>query len=107
MLDIIEEIDLPVFNVKAAKKAAPDLDWNQVFPTFNLDSRKLRRYIVEHAMFANPETHERLLILVSPKFLSFASTWLSVSTQQESMRPPTVMFDKNSSSKSKRYGYTE
>jgi hypothetical protein len=23
------------------------------------------------------------------------------------MRPPTVMFDKNSSSKSKRYGYTE
>jgi hypothetical protein len=26
------------------KKAAPDLDWNDESPTFNLDSRKLWRY---------------------------------------------------------------
>jgi hypothetical protein len=91
--DIIKEVDLPVFNAKVAKKAAPGIDWNRVSPTFNLDSRKLRRYIVEDVMFANPETHERLLILVSPTFPSFASTWLPIFTQQSSMRPP-VMFDK-------------
>jgi hypothetical protein len=45
-------------------------------------------------MFANPETHECLLLLVLPKLPLFASTWLPILTQQEAMRP-TVMFDKN------------
>jgi hypothetical protein len=41
MPDTIAYVDLPVFNLNAVKKAAPDLDWNDESPTFNLDSRKL------------------------------------------------------------------
>jgi hypothetical protein len=49
---------MPDYDVKKVNKVAPDIDYELMTHSFYLDSRKLRHYIVEDAMFANPETFE-------------------------------------------------
>jgi hypothetical protein len=63
--DVVYEADKPTFDIKKVTKAVPDIEWGAVVPAFNLDSRKLRRYIVEDVMYSNATTRERLLLLVS------------------------------------------
>lgn len=87
------EVDLPCFDIKKATKLMPEVNWALLNPTYNLDSRKMRRYIVEDVMFADPSKHERLLILVSSKHASFLKTWLPIYKAQSSSRIP-ITFDK-------------
>ena len=51
--DIVYEASQPTFDLKKASKAAPNIPWNDIVPSFNLDSRKLRRYIIEDVMYSN------------------------------------------------------
>jgi hypothetical protein len=84
--------EIPIFDVKKATAVIPDVDWSGFSPSFNLDSRKLRRYVVEDVMFGDPKARERLLILVSMHHDTFDSTWLQIYKLQEISRVP-VMFD--------------
>jgi hypothetical protein len=76
------------FNVKKVSKVAKDIDWLSMNRNFSLDSRKLRRYIVEDVMFANPEIHEQLLLLFLIRHPLFGSTWLARYNAQNSGRLP-------------------
>ncbi len=87
------EVDTPIFDIKSATKLAPGRDWDSLTPNFSLDSRKLRRYVVEDVMFADPTVHERLLLLVSVQHPAFHATWLPIYTEQGAMRAP-IMLDK-------------
>jgi hypothetical protein len=93
----LHQVDVPIFDVNKANTVIPDVDWTALSPTFNLDSKKLRRYVVEDVMFANPKSQERLLLLVSINHVSFASTWLEIYKSQyksQSMLRVPIMFDK-------------
>ena len=92
--DLKHKVDIPCFNIKKATKLMPEIDWAELTPTYSLDSRKLRRYIVEDMMFADPSKHERLLLLVSSKHNSFLTTWLPIYKAQSSTRI-LISFDKN------------
>jgi hypothetical protein len=50
-------------------KVTTDCKRNDVVTSFNLDSRKLHQFIIEDLMFANPDTHERILFLLLAKIL--------------------------------------
>jgi hypothetical protein len=76
--DVPYEKDTPIFDVKKASAVIPDVDWSEFSPSFNLDSRKLRRYVVEDVMFGDPKARERLLILISMHHDTFDSTWLRI-----------------------------
>jgi hypothetical protein len=39
-----------MFDIKSATKLAPGRDWDSLAPNFSLDSRKLRRHVVEDVM---------------------------------------------------------
>ena len=54
--DVTSEKDVSIFDVKKATSIIPDVDWDNYLPSFNLDSRKLRPYVVEDVMFANPNS---------------------------------------------------
>jgi hypothetical protein len=45
--DVPYEKDIPIFDVKKATAVIPDVDWSGFLPSFNLDSRKLRRYVLD------------------------------------------------------------
>jgi hypothetical protein len=72
---------------------APDCEWNDDISSFSLDSRKLCWFIVEDLMFANPNTHEHLLLLVLAKHENFSMTWLPIYIEQKQLRPP-ISFDR-------------
>jgi hypothetical protein len=79
---IVYEASQPTFDIKRASDAAPDIPWNDIVPSFNLDSRKLRRYIVQDVMYSNPATRERLLLLVCVQSPAFATTFLKIYNHQ-------------------------
>jgi hypothetical protein len=91
--DSKHEVDIPSFDIKKATKIMPEVNWAELNPTYNLDSKRMRRYIVEDVMFADPDKHERLLLLVSSKHTSFLTTWLPIYKAQSSSRIP-ITFDK-------------
>jgi hypothetical protein len=91
--DIVYEALEPTFDFKKASKAAPNIPWNDIVPSFNLDSKKLRRYIVEDVMYSNPASRERLLLLVCMQSPDFQSTFLKIYNQQRPLRPP-IQFGK-------------
>jgi hypothetical protein len=94
--DLIYDAQKPTFDLKKATKAAPDISWGDVVPSFNMDSRKFRRYIVEDVMYSNPETRERLLLLVSTTSPYFADTYLRIyNIQQETTFRSPVQFEKS------------
>jgi hypothetical protein len=84
---IVYEASQPTFDFKKASKAAPDIPWNNIVPSFNLDSKNLRRYIVEDVMYSNPVSRERLLLLVCMSSPDFGSTYLKIYKQQRPLRP--------------------
>jgi hypothetical protein len=90
--DSKHEVDIPTFDIQRANQLVPQVNWDTLSPSFSLDSRKLRRYIVEDLMFADPSRHDRLLILVSTRHNSFLTTWLPIFLAQASSRTP-VSFD--------------
>jgi hypothetical protein len=92
--ETIRQADEPLFDIKKATKLARDINWNELKPNFSLDSHKLRRYIVEDVMFADPKQNERLLLLVSDKHAAFKTTWLPIYREQQSSRAP-IMFDRD------------
>ena len=81
----------PTFNIEVASKCAPDTDWSTVHSNFSLDSRKLRRYVVEDLMFADPMANERLLLLISTKHPAFGATWITIWNEQDSKRNPVTI----------------
>ena len=91
--ETVRQVDKPVFDIKKASKIAPELNWNELTPTFNLDSHKLCCYVVEDVMYADPQKHERLLLLVSADHIAFRTTWLPIYMAQQSSRIP-IMFEK-------------
>jgi hypothetical protein len=91
--EIIRQADEPVFDIKKASKIVPGVDWNELVPTYNLDSHKMRRYVVEDVMYADPEKHERLLLLVSEDHIAIDTTWLPIYRAQNASRVP-IMFEK-------------
>ncbi|WP_288993359.1 hypothetical protein, partial [uncultured Marinobacter sp.] len=60
-------------------------------PTFSLDSKTLRRYIVEDFLFAS--IGERLLLLVATSHPSFASHWFRIYEVQAKGRKPLIFGD--------------
>jgi hypothetical protein len=60
-------------------------------PTFSLDSKTLRRYIVEDYQFA--ATGERLILLVATGHPSFNSHWFRIYERQEGGRKPLIFGD--------------
>jgi hypothetical protein len=84
---IVYEASQPTFDIKRASNAAPDIPWNHIVPSFNLDSRRLRRYIVEDVMFSNPLTRDRFLLLVCVESPGFAATFLNIYNHQRPYRP--------------------
>jgi hypothetical protein len=60
-------------------------------PTFSLDSKTLRRYIVEDYLFA--ATGERVLLLVARSHPSFNSHWFRIYERQEKGRKPIIFGD--------------
>jgi hypothetical protein len=92
--EAIRQVDVPTFDIKRASKLIPTFDWKQFIPTFSLDSRKLRRYVVEDVMFADPSVHERLLLVVSGKHPAFTTVWLPIHRRQDASRAP-IMFGKD------------
>jgi hypothetical protein len=60
-------------------------------PTFSLDSKTLRRYIVEDFLFAS--VGERLLLLVATSHPSFASHWFHIYEVQAKGRKPLIFGD--------------
>jgi hypothetical protein len=91
--DVIYEANLPTFDLKKATKAAPDIPWKDIVPTFTLDSRRLRRYIVEDVMYSNPATRERLLLLVCVDSPDFTSKFLRIYNNQRPLRP-AIQFER-------------
>ena len=71
-----------IFDLKQASTAAPVTDWNSVPNNFSLDSLKLRRYVIEDVMFADPQVHKHILLLVSINHPAFATTWLTIYREQ-------------------------
>jgi hypothetical protein len=92
--ETVRHADEPVFDIKKALKVAPGLNWNELTPTYNLDSHKMRRYVVEDVMYADPEKRERLLLLVSEHHIAIDTTWLPIYRAQNASRVP-IMFEKN------------
>jgi hypothetical protein len=94
--ELIYDAEKPTFDFKKAYKAAPDIPWDDVVPSFNMDSRKFRRYIVEDVMYSNPNHRERLMLLVSTTSPYFASTYLSIyNIQSEQTYRSPVQFEKS------------
>jgi hypothetical protein len=60
-------------------------------PTFSLDSKTLRRYIVEDFLFAS--IGEQLLLLVANSYPSFASHWFCIYKEQDQGRNPLIFGD--------------
>jgi hypothetical protein len=84
--ELIKERERPTFDLKLACKVAPNCEWNDVVSSsFSLDSRKLHRFIVEDLMYANPDTHEHLVLLVSAKHINFTTTWLPIYIEQNNL----------------------
>jgi hypothetical protein len=52
---------IPDYDIKKVRKVSPGIDFESMNRSLSLDSRKLRRYIVEDVMFADPDTFERIL----------------------------------------------
>jgi hypothetical protein len=60
-------------------------------PTFSLDSKTLRRYIVEDYLFV--AVGERVLLLVATSHPSFNSHWFRIYERQEKGRKPLIFGD--------------
>jgi hypothetical protein len=60
-------------------------------PTFSLDSKTLRRYIVEDFLFAS--VGEQLLLLVATSHPSFVSRWFCIYEVQAKGRKPLIFGD--------------
>jgi hypothetical protein len=60
-------------------------------PTFSLDSKTLRRYIVEDYLFA--AACERVILLVATSHPSFDSHWFCIYERQEKGRKPLIFGD--------------
>jgi hypothetical protein len=76
----------------SAREALPlDFAPGSIKPTFSLDSKTLRRYIVEDYLFA--ATGERVLLLVATSHPSFNSHWFRIYEQQEKRRKPLIFGD--------------
>jgi hypothetical protein len=92
MPELAETEARPSFDVKKATLAAPEIDWESISPTFSLESRKLRWYVVEDVMFADPDCQEHLLLLVSINHHAFSTTWLSIFQEQNLLRLPVTIY---------------
>jgi hypothetical protein len=69
---IPRQVDEPLFDLKkASQEVAPGFNWNELSPSFTLDSCKLRRYVIKDIMYADAEIHEWLPILVSVEHVLF------------------------------------
>jgi hypothetical protein len=68
------------------------MNWLIVTSNVSLNSRKLRRYVVEDLMFADPDVHECvLLLLISTKHPVFASLWRYIWNEQNAKRAPITV----------------
>jgi hypothetical protein len=82
--DLKDDLD---FDSRKVSDLSKEFDWSSMDRNFSLDSRKLRRYIVEDLMFSKP-SEEPLLLLVSPEHPSFETTWLPRYRSQKAGRLP-------------------
>jgi hypothetical protein len=82
----------PAFDLHLASKCAPDMNWPMVTSDFSLDSQKLRPYVVEDLMFADPDVHECLLLFISTKHPVFVSgMWINIWNEQDVKRAPITV----------------
>jgi hypothetical protein len=68
-----------------------DFPPESIKPTFSLDSKMLRRYIVEDYLFS--ATGERVILLVATSHPSFNSHWFHIYERQEKGHKPLIFGD--------------